>query len=123
MNTISALVIDDEEDMRELTRFALELGGEFSVTTASSGFEGIQFARASAPQVILLDWMMPELDGPATLAALRQDPSTSGIQVIFLTGVAHGSGSPDFAAMGAAGAIGKPFDPMTLAEKVSALLR
>lgn len=123
VTTISVLVIDDEEDMRELTRFALEMGGGFSVSTASSGLEGIQLARSSAPGVILLDWMMPEMDGPATIAALRREPSTSEIPVVFLTGMAHGGGPVDFGALGAAGAIAKPFDPMTLAQQVSALLR
>ena len=116
------LVIDDEEDMRELATFALELNGEFAVTTASSGREGIAAARLSPPDAILLDWMMPETDGAATLRALKSDALTRGIPVIVLSASAHDSPAAEFSKLGARGALAKPFDPMTLAAAVAALL-
>lgn len=118
----SVLVIDDEEDMRELATFALELNGEFVVATASSGEDGIESARRSPPAVILLDWMMPGKSGSETLRALKSDDSTSGIPVIILSGAVHDRTSAEFVTLGALGALAKPFNPMTLAAELAALL-
>lgn len=122
MSRTAVLVIDDEEDMRELECFALDLDGRFAVSTAASGREGLEFARLMRPDVILLDWMMPGMDGPGTLRSLKADAAISHIPVIFLTGVAHDHSSTDFIALGALGALAKPFNPMTLASELSALL-
>lgn len=116
------LVIDDEEDMRELATFALELNGEFAVTACPSGREGIAAARLSRPEAILLDWMMPELDGAQTLRALKADAVTSGIPVIILSGSAYDSAPAEFTKLGARGALAKPFNPMTLAADLASLL-
>jgi len=118
----AVLVIDDEEDMRVLARFALELDAGFAVSTAASGREGLELARLTRPDVILLDWMMPGMDGPGTLRSLKADAAVSDIPVIFLTGVAHDRSPIDFIALGARGALAKPFNPMTLAGELSALL-
>src|SRR5207247_10805895 len=79
------LVIDDEEDIREVASLTLELKEGWDVVAAGSGAEGIKLARASVPDAILLDVMMPDLDGPTTLRLLRNLPETRSIPVIFLT--------------------------------------
>lgn len=123
VSATNVLVIDDEEDMRELARFALELNGDYAVYTASSGGEGLALARVTPTDVILLDWMMPDMDGAETLRALKADPACARIPVIFLTGTAHDRPSADFIRLGARGAIAKPFNPLTLAEDLAGLMR
>ena len=85
MSVRRVLVIDDEEDIREVARLSLELVGQYQVLTASSGRDGLDSARSHRPDAILLDVMMPDMDGPAALAELRADPSTRDIPVLFLT--------------------------------------
>lgn len=122
MSPAVVLVIDDEEDMRVLATFALELDGLTSVLTARSGAEGIGVARANRPAAILLDWRMPGMDGAATLAALKADEITALIPVVVLSGAAHDSDADTFHRLGALGVIAKPFDPMTLAARLRSLL-
>jgi CheY-like chemotaxis protein len=116
------LVIDDEEDMRELSTFALELDGETTVVTASSGADGLRLAREVQPTAILLDWMMPGMDGEATLGALKSDPLTTGIPVIVLSGAVHHRSVASFQALGAHDVVAKPYNPVTLGDEVRALL-
>src|SRR5689334_22271478 len=79
------LIVDDEDDIREVAQVSLELVGHYEVLTAARGTDGVARARTDRPDAILLDVMMPELDGPATLARLRADPATRDIPVVFLT--------------------------------------
>lgn len=116
------LVIDDEEDMRVLVSVFLEMEGEFEVIAVDSGAEGIRLATEQPPDAILLDYMMPGLDGPSTLAALKENASTRDVPVIFLSAKAELADCSAFAGMGAAGAIAKPFDPSTLARTLSGIL-
>ena len=117
------LVIDDEEDMRVLASVFLEMGGSFEVTSVSSGEEGVLVARRTVPDLILLDYMMPGMDGPATLRALKNDDATRNIPVVFLTAMAKpGDIRSELVAMGAAGAISKPFDPAALAGEILQIL-
>lgn len=118
-----ALVVDDEEDMRVVASVFLEMDGLFEVVTASSGREAILEATASVPDVILLDYMMPDMDGPATLAALKSSAQTRDIPVVFLTAKSDPETERALRAAGARGIILKPFSPDTLAATVSALLR
>src|SRR3954466_1642955 len=106
------LVIDDEEDMRELSTFALGLDGHTTVVTASSGADGLRLAREVQPTAILLDWMMPEMDGEATLAALKANPVVAGIPVIILSGAAHHLSVESFQRLGAHGVVAKPYNPV-----------
>ena len=116
------LVVDDDAMLREVAQTALELVGGWQVSTAQSGAEAQQRALADRPDAILLDVMMPGLDGPATANALRSDPATRDIPIIFLTAKVpaedHGSWRP----LRLAGVIPKPFDPMTLAADISVML-
>jgi len=116
------LIIDDEDDIREVAEATLELTEEWEVLTASSGARGIEQARASRPDAILLDVMMPDMDGPATLAALQQDPETNQIPVIFLTAKVQASDRRRFADLGIRGVIAKPFDPLSLGRQVKEIV-
>ena len=116
------LLIDDEADIREVAQVSLELMAGWQVLTAGSGAEGVACAAADQPDAILLDVMMPEMDGVATLQALRASPTTSHIPVIMLSAIVHGAESQRLAGLGAAGVIAKPFDALTLASQVAALL-
>jgi DNA-binding response OmpR family regulator len=116
------LVIDDEDDIREVVTMSLQAIGGWQVSSARGGSEGIAMARAERPDAILLDVMMADLDGPATLALLQADPQTHGVPVIFLTAKAQSADRSRFAALRVAGTITKPFDPMTLTDRIRAIL-
>lgn len=116
--SIRILYIDDEADIREIAQMALELDPDFAVETRGSGREGIAAARDWNPALILLDVMMPELDGPTVLGLLREDPLTAGIPVVFITARTQAQEVAHLRALGACGVIAKPFDPMTLAGQV-----
>ena len=111
---MKVLVVDDEDDIRRIAMLALVGVGGMEVTEASGGPEGIRRAREDRPDVILLDMMMPGMDGLATFRALRGDPETSGIPVVFLTAKAMTAEVDRLKALGARGILIKPFDPMTL---------
>jgi CheY-like chemotaxis protein len=115
MGCLSILHIDDETDIREVVRQSLGLDPEFNIRGSACGKDGLSAAVEDMPDLILLDVMMPILDGPATLARLRTNPLTSMIPVIFLTARAHSRDVEHFKSLGAIGVIAKPFDPMTLA--------
>jgi CheY-like chemotaxis protein len=116
------LLIDDDDDIREVASLALEMDGEYEVTAVSSGRAGIASAASEQPHVILLDYMMPEMDGPTTLAQLRLHEETSRIPVVFLTAKVQASEQQKLLATGAAGLIPKPFDAMNLATQLTKLL-
>ncbi len=116
------LLIDDEPDIREVASLALETVGEHEIITAASGLEGIERARADRPDAILLDVMMPELDGPSTLERLRSLEETRHIPVVFLTAKVQASERKRLAALDVRGIIAKPFDPLTLAEEIEKVL-
>jgi CheY-like chemotaxis protein len=116
------LVIDDEDDIREIAQVSLEMVGGWDVLTARSGSEGLARAAAEQPQAILLDVMMPDMDGPATLQKLRAHAATRHIPVILLTAKVQGTDRRRFADLGVQGVITKPFDPMTLAAQVAETL-
>lgn len=111
------LLIDDEPDIRRIAAMSLRAVGKWSVVAAGSGAEGIEAARLERPDVILLDVIMPSMDGPAALQRLKAEPATASIPVIFMSG-AEGSEVARYAALGAAGWIAKPFDPMKLPAQV-----
>jgi len=116
------LIVDDEDDIREVAQVSLELVGQFEVLTAASGSAGIRTARAAHPDAILLDVMMPDMDGPTTLVQLQADPATRDIPVVFLTAKAQTADRARLAQLGAAGILTKPFDPLKLASEVAATL-
>lgn len=116
------LYIDDEDDIREVAEMALELDPSFVVRTCGSGREGLVAAREWQPDLILLDVMMPELDGPGVLEILRQDPATVAIPVVFITARTQAHEVARLQELGARGVLAKPFDAMALAGQVRAFL-
>jgi CheY-like chemotaxis protein len=115
----TVLLIDDEPDIREVAGTALRALAGWEVLAAGGGEEGMTVATERRPDAILLDVMMPGLDGPATLERLRADPVTAEIPVLFMTAKAQAGELTRFAALGVTGVIAKPFDPMTLHQRVS----
>jgi CheY-like chemotaxis protein len=116
------LIIDDEADIREVAQISLEMVGGWEVLTAGSGGEGVALARAEGPDAILLDYLMPEMDGPTTIRQLRADPATASIPVLLLTARAVAEQPASVEAIGVAAVITKPFDPMALAGQVARAL-
>ena len=118
----SVLVVDDDDDVREITQIALEAIGGWTVLPASGGHEAIALALEHRPDAVLLDVMMPGLDGPATFHLLRADERTHQIPVVLLTAKVQVGDRQVWDDLDVAGVISKPFDPMTLASQVSRIL-
>ncbi len=116
------LIIDDEDDIREVAALSLEATAGWEILTASSGAEGISIAAAEQPDAILMDVMMPGVDGPTTFSAMQQNPAIANIPVLLLTAKVQGVDQRRFAGLGLAGILFKPFDPLTLAEQISEVL-
>jgi CheY-like chemotaxis protein len=115
MSATRILHVDDEPDIREVVDMSLGLNADFEVRGCASGAEALAVAAEWSPFLIMLDVMMPGMDGPTTLARLRQNPRTAAIPVLFMTARAQAREVEQFVALGAQGVISKPFDPMTLA--------
>jgi CheY-like chemotaxis protein len=116
------LVIDDEDDIRKLTQTCLEIMGGWKVLTASSGSEGIAVAQTAKPDAILLDVMMPDMDGTSTFQKLQANPATRNIPVILLTARGRFSDQKLYTELGVKGVINKPFNPLKLADQLAAVL-
>ncbi len=113
------LYVEDDPDIREIATLALRDVGGFTLKTCESGDEALRSVQAFAPQVILLDVMMPGMNGPETLAALReQDAITDSTLVMFMTAKVHPDELQRYKKMGVEHVISKPFDPMTLADEI-----
>jgi CheY-like chemotaxis protein len=123
MSSLRVLHVDDEPDIREVVELSLGLDPELAVRSCASGRDALVAAADWPPDVILLDVMMPVMDGPATLARLRESPQTANIPVVFMTARAQARELEHFRSLGAAGVIAKPFDPMALAGAVRSHLR
>ena len=123
MSDLHLLHIDDEDDIREVAAYALEIDPTIRLQSASSGAEALTRLEAGLrPDVILLDVMMPGMDGPSTLEGLRQIDGLQTTPVIFMTARVQAEERDRYAALGAIGVINKPFDPMALAAEVRSLL-
>ena len=120
--TERVLYVDDEEDIREIAVMALELDPGLTVRDCDGGAEAVEVATQWRPHLILLDLMMPGMDGTATLAALRARPETMNMPVAFITARTQRADTERLLALGACAVIAKPFDPMTLAGRIRALL-
>ena len=112
------LYVDDDPTLTLLTRISLERVGGFTVKTCASGAEALAEVEAFAPDLVLLDVMMPGMDGPATLQALRQMPALDRVPVVFMTAKVQGEEVARYLELGAADVIGKPYDPVRLPELV-----
>ncbi|MGY1814792.1 response regulator [Blastococcus sp. SYSU D00820] len=120
--TRTVLVVDDEPDIRELARMALELVGELHVVVAESGDAATRLAEEVRPDAVLLDVQMPGMDGPATLAALRSGAAGAGVPVVFLTASVQRSQLRELEELDVVAVLAKPFDPMTLHQQLGEVL-
>jgi CheY-like chemotaxis protein len=116
------LIIDDEDDIREVAALSLEATAGWKIFTASSGAEGMAIAALERPDAILMDVMMPEVDGPTTFGKMQQHPIIVDIPVLLLTAKVQGVDQRRFANLGVAAVLFKPFDPLTLAQQISEAL-
>ena len=116
------LIIDDEDDIRLVAAMSLETVAGWDVVEANSGRQGIEKASSEQPDAILLDVMMPEMDGPTTLLKLKASGKTAHIPVLLLTAKVQGADQRRFAEMGVEAILFKPFDPLTLALQISTAL-
>lgn len=119
---IRVLYVDDEPDIREIALLALSLDPGLECRSAASGPEALAIMDEWLPDMVLLDVMMPGLDGPSTLERLRGNPLTRAVPVVFITARAQSQEIQNFATLDALGVIAKPFDPMTLAHQVRTFL-
>lgn len=118
------LCIDDDVDILAIARVALEVLGGLTIATCSSGHEGVGRAEAWRPDLILLDVMMPQLDGPSTLGLLQKSLSAaSRTPVVFMTARVERSEIDEYLNLGAVAVISKPFDPVTLASDLQTIWR
>ena len=115
------LYAEDEPDIAEIARISLEMIGGFEVDICTSGAEVVASARRFGPDLVLLDVMMPGVDGPSALHALRAESDLEHIPVVFMTAKVMKEEMERFREIGALGVIAKPFDPETLPEQIAAL--
>lgn len=117
------LYVEDDRDIQMLARLALETVGGFTVEVCDSGEEALRRGPAFAPDLVVLDVMMPGMDGPTTLGHLRALPALATVPVVFMTAKAQPQEVAQLRQLGAAGVITKPFDPMVLAERLREIWR
>ncbi|MEM8807990.1 MAG: response regulator [Cyanobacteria bacterium P01_G01_bin.38] len=122
MATKRILIIDDEADIREATQLCLEITGHWDVLKASNGQEGLAIAQSEKPDVILLDMMLPGMDGLTILQRLQGNPKTQQIPIIILTAKAQSHEQQYFSQLKILSVITKPYDPMTLSEQIFSAL-
>lgn len=112
-----AVLAEDDPDIQLVARLALKRAG-FQVTVVSNGHEALETIRQQPPDVVLLDWMMPELDGLETCRRLKADPATANIPVVFLTAKSQEAEIQRGLSLGASGYVTKPFDALTLGQQI-----
>ena len=114
---MTVVLAEDDPDIQLVARLALKRAG-FTVTVVSNGQEALDSIRRQPPDVVLLDWMMPELDGLETCRRLKADPETSSIPVVFLTAKSQEAEIQRGLSLGASGYVTKPFDALTLGDRI-----
>ena len=117
----SLLYVDDDPDIREIVEMSLGLDGSVSVSLSAGGEQALDIMRSQRPDLVVLDVMMPGMDGPAILQRMRADPELQHIPVIFMTAKANPQEAARFRELSAIGVIAKPFDPMALGSQVRTL--
>lgn len=108
------LMVEDDPDIQVVAQISLEAVGGYTVEMCSSGREALQKVKGFAPDLVLLDVMMPGMDGPVVLQHLRADPQTDALPIVFMTAKAQAHEVASYKQMGALAVVSKPFDPMTL---------
>ena len=120
--TRRVLVVDDEEDIREVAQVSLEMMRGWDVSTAASGPEALRMVAEVPPDAVLLDVMMPEMDGPTVVKRLRADPATAAVPVVMLTAKVQSADKRMLSALDVSGVLAKPFDPTALGDQIARLL-
>ncbi|MFT5929909.1 MAG: two-component system OmpR family response regulator [Oceanospirillaceae bacterium] len=115
---VRILYAEDEPDIQQVVSLALEVVGDFNLKICNSGLEAVNEVETFKPQLLLLDVMMPELDGPGALKSIRTIEAYREIPAIFLTAKVQAGEIQDYFEMGVLDVIAKPFDPMILAEQI-----
>ncbi len=119
MNTLKRILYaEDDPDIQQVTELALEAVGGFTLKTCSTGLEAVAEIEAFAPQLLLFDVMMPDMDGPSALKRIREIAAYRSIPAVFMTAKVQQEEIRQYLQMGAADVIVKPFDPMTLASQI-----
>ena len=115
------VLVEDEPDIRQIVQISLELAGSYTVTAYENGHDALADLYEQPADLVLLDVMMPGIDGPAILQAMRAHPATAAVPVVFLTAKVQPKEVERYRALGALDVISKPFDPLTLPNQVQAL--
>lgn len=116
------LLVDDDADIRTIARMTLEAVGNMQVTAVSSANAALEALQGDLPDLVLLDVMMPGTDGTSLLEIMRADPRLAPLPIVFMTARAQGAEIERYLSLGAVGFVGKPFDPMTLPDRLRAIL-
>jgi CheY-like chemotaxis protein len=118
----TVLVVDDDENIRELTQLALQAVSDWHIVTADGGLAALEICRAQHPDAVLMDLMMPDMDGLTTFEHLQADEATRDIPVILFTAKGRVGERQPWDGYAIRGMIAKPYDPMTLGDRVSEIL-
>ena len=118
---LRVLCVEDDDDIRRILRLSLEKIGRMTVELVADPTQAIESMLACRPQLVMLDWMMPGIDGPALLRQMRENPGTRALPVVFVTAKASQRELAELRALGAAGTISKPFAPKDLPDQLRAI--
>jgi two-component system, OmpR family, response regulator len=113
--------VEDDEDIQRIVRMSLERVGKMTVEVVGDPTQAIEAMKRFAPDLVMLDWMMPAMDGPALFKAMKQQPETSALPVVFITAKAAQRDLDELTKMGAVGTISKPFNPKDLPDQLRAI--
>jgi CheY-like chemotaxis protein len=113
--------VEDDEDIQKIVRMSLERVGKMTVEVVSDPLQAIEAIKAFKPELVMLDWMMPGMDGPTLFRKMKELPEVRGLPVVFITAKASQAELDELRALGAAGTISKPFSPRDLPEQLRAI--
>ena len=118
---IKVCYVEDDEDIQRIVRMSLERIGKMTVEVVTDPMVALGAITSFKPDLVMLDWMMPGMDGPTLFRRMKQQPETSALPVVFITAKATQRDMDELIALGAAGAISKPFSPKDLPEQLRAI--
>jgi len=113
--------VEDDEDIQRIVRMSLERVGKMTVHVVSDPMQAIEAIKVFKPDLVMLDWMMPGMDGPTLFRKMRETPEVQHLPVVFITAKASSAEMDELRAMGAAGAISKPFSPKDLPDQLRSI--
>ncbi len=113
--------VEDDEDIQKIVRMSLERLGKMTIEIVSDPMKAIDVITAFKPDLVMLDWMMPGMDGPTLFGKMKENPATRDLPVVFITAKASSVEMNELLALGASGAISKPFAPKELPEQLRAI--